>query len=121
MASSVSFACFLGFFLCFLMVGYVESRNFHELFQPSWAFDHFIYEGELLKLRLDNSSGTLIILFTQNLCLPTDFTYTNELGSNVELWEASSFLDTKKSVYWNLQVLGFHPRASICLGGSQSK
>ncbi|KAG7010713.1 Xyloglucan endotransglucosylase/hydrolase protein 9 [Cucurbita argyrosperma subsp. argyrosperma] len=57
MAASVSFACVLGFFLCSLMAGSIESRNFHDLFQPSWAFDHFIYEGELLKLRLDNSSG----------------------------------------------------------------
>ncbi|XP_022986355.1 xyloglucan endotransglucosylase/hydrolase protein 9-like [Cucurbita maxima] len=57
MATSVSFACVLGFFLCSLMADSIESRNFHDLFQPSWAFDHFIYEGELLKLRLDNSSG----------------------------------------------------------------
>ena len=58
MAASMSFPCFLVFFLGFCLVGSVESRDFHELYQPSWAFDHFIYEGELLKLRLDNSSGT---------------------------------------------------------------
>ncbi|KAG6604837.1 Xyloglucan endotransglucosylase/hydrolase protein 9 [Cucurbita argyrosperma subsp. argyrosperma] len=57
MAASMSFPCFLVLFLGFCLVGSVESRDFHELYQPSWAFDHFIYEGELLKLRLDNSSG----------------------------------------------------------------
>lgn len=40
------------------LVGSVSSAKFDELFQPSWAMDHFVYEGELLKLKLDNSSGT---------------------------------------------------------------
>ncbi|KAA8524535.1 hypothetical protein F0562_010958 [Nyssa sinensis] len=38
------------------MVGLVSSSSFDELFQPGWAMDHFIYEGELLKMKLDNYS-----------------------------------------------------------------
>lgn len=34
-----------------------SSSKFDELFQPSWALDHFSYEGEILKLKLDNYSG----------------------------------------------------------------
>lgn len=40
-------------------VSSVSSAKFEELFQPSWAMDHFVYEGELLKLKLDNYSGNL--------------------------------------------------------------
>ncbi|KAJ6349171.1 hypothetical protein OIU77_006705 [Salix suchowensis] len=48
----------LGFFVgFFLIVGLVSSAKFDELFQPSWALDHFAYEGELLRLKLDNYSG----------------------------------------------------------------
>ncbi|GAB2274857.1 Xyloglucan endotransglucosylase protein 6 [Dionaea muscipula] len=39
------------------MVDVVSSAKFDELFTPSWALDHFIYEGDLLKLKLDNYSG----------------------------------------------------------------
>ncbi|KAG6657870.1 hypothetical protein CIPAW_04G119900 [Carya illinoinensis] len=47
-----------GFFMgLVLVVGLVSSAKFEELFQPSWALDHFIHEGELLKLKLDNHSG----------------------------------------------------------------
>ncbi|WOK96443.1 xyloglucan endotransglucosylase/hydrolase protein 9 [Canna indica] len=35
----------------------VRCSKFDDLVQPSWATDHIIYEGELLKLKLDNSSG----------------------------------------------------------------
>ncbi|KAI4334061.1 hypothetical protein L6164_018799 [Bauhinia variegata] len=48
---------FLGLFLGLMLVGVASSANFDELFQPSWALDHFVREGELLKLRLDNYSG----------------------------------------------------------------
>ncbi|CAI0550389.1 unnamed protein product [Linum tenue] len=48
----------MGFFMGFVMVGLVTSAKFDELFQPSWAFDHLIYEGEQLKLKLDNASGS---------------------------------------------------------------
>ncbi|XP_010667960.1 xyloglucan endotransglucosylase protein 6 [Beta vulgaris subsp. vulgaris] len=47
-------------YFCFailMMVEVVSSSKFDELFQPSWALDHFTYEGELLKLKLDNFSG----------------------------------------------------------------
>ncbi|XP_043688321.1 xyloglucan endotransglucosylase/hydrolase protein 9-like [Telopea speciosissima] len=40
-----------------VLVGLVSTSTFDELFQPSWALDHFIYEGEQLKLKLDNYSG----------------------------------------------------------------
>lgn len=50
---------FLGFFVCLLfLVGLSSaSSKFEDLFQPSWANDHFIREGELLRLKLDNYSG----------------------------------------------------------------
>ncbi|XP_073281236.1 xyloglucan endotransglucosylase protein 6-like [Primulina huaijiensis] len=49
---------FLGIFLAFALVGsVVGSSRFDDLFQPSWALDHFSYEGELLKMKLDNHSG----------------------------------------------------------------
>ncbi|KAK1305171.1 Xyloglucan endotransglucosylase/hydrolase protein 9 [Acorus calamus] len=34
-----------------------SSTSFDELFQSSWASDHLIHEGDLLKLKLDNFSG----------------------------------------------------------------
>ncbi|WJX49872.1 Xyloglucan endotransglucosylase protein 6 [Trifolium repens] len=49
-----------GFFVCLMLmlcVSLSSSSKFDELFQPSWALDHFVYEGNLLKLKLDNSSG----------------------------------------------------------------
>lgn len=54
MSGSVGCLLFVGLIL---MVGSVSSAKFEELFQPSWATDHFVYEGELLKLKLDNYSG----------------------------------------------------------------
>lgn len=47
----------LGIFVGLLLVGLTASSKFDELFQPGWAMDHFIHEGELLKLKLDNYSG----------------------------------------------------------------
>lgn len=55
----------LGFFfvgLTLLLVGVANamansSNKFDQLFQPSWAFDHFIHERDLLKLKLDKFSG----------------------------------------------------------------
>ncbi|KAK9284329.1 hypothetical protein L1049_023500 [Liquidambar formosana] len=47
----------LGFSVVLILVGSASAAKFDELFQPGWAFDHFIYEGELLKLKLDNYSG----------------------------------------------------------------
>jgi len=55
---AVSVSVFLGFFVGLVVVGLASSKNFDELFQPSWAMDHFCYEGDLLKLKLDNYSGT---------------------------------------------------------------
>jgi len=40
--------------LCFWASNCVE---FNDIFEPSWATDHVMYEGELLKLKLDNVSG----------------------------------------------------------------
>lgn len=57
MSGSVGCLLFVGLVL---VVGSVSSAKFEELFQPSWATDHFVYEGELLKLKLDNYSGSLI-------------------------------------------------------------
>ncbi|XP_030544409.1 xyloglucan endotransglucosylase protein 6 [Rhodamnia argentea] len=50
---SVSFGLVVGLAL----VGLVMSARFEELYQPSWAMDHFAYEGDVLRLKLDNYSG----------------------------------------------------------------
>lgn len=47
----------LGFFVALTLLSLASSAKFEELFQPGWATDHFIYEGEMLKLKLDNFSG----------------------------------------------------------------
>ncbi|KAM7489711.1 hypothetical protein LguiB_027195 [Lonicera macranthoides] len=49
---------FLGFSLAIvLLVGSASSARFDQLFQPTWAMDHFAYEGDTLKMKLDNYSG----------------------------------------------------------------
>lgn len=51
---------FHGLFVCLMLmlcVSMSTSSKFDELFQPTWAFDHFVHQGDLLKLKLDNSSG----------------------------------------------------------------
>ncbi|KAF7823089.1 xyloglucan endotransglucosylase/hydrolase protein 9-like [Senna tora] len=48
---------FLGLFVGLMLVGLSASAEFDQLFQPSWAFDHFSYEGDQLKLKLDKFSG----------------------------------------------------------------
>lgn len=50
-----------------------SSSKFDELFQPSWALDHFSYEGEILKLKLDNYSG-LFALTKSLFSSPGSFT-----------------------------------------------
>ncbi|GLJ32853.1 hypothetical protein SUGI_0661800 [Cryptomeria japonica] len=42
-----------------LMVGLEGSHcaEFSDFFYPSWAEDHVMYEGQMLKLKLDNTSG----------------------------------------------------------------
>lgn len=38
----------------------LAASKFDGVVQPSWANDHVVYEGDLLKLRLDSSSGKMI-------------------------------------------------------------
>lgn len=45
--------------LVMLMSSGVNSSKFDELFEPGWAMDHFVYEGETLKMKLDNFSGNI--------------------------------------------------------------
>lgn len=40
-----------------LVPGSVESATFDEVFRPTWAPDHFVYEGDVLRLKLDIYSG----------------------------------------------------------------
>ncbi|KAL3848941.1 hypothetical protein ACJIZ3_010823 [Penstemon smallii] len=48
----------LGVFIAFaLVISCVNSSRFDELYQPNWALDHFTYEGELIKMKLDKYSG----------------------------------------------------------------
>ena len=35
----------------------VAASKFDDVVQPSWANDHMVYDGDLLKLRLDANSG----------------------------------------------------------------
>lgn len=53
------FCLWVGILMMMMMVEFVSSSSskFDQLFQPSWALDHFIHEGESLKLKLDNFSG----------------------------------------------------------------
>ncbi|PSS05782.1 Xyloglucan endotransglucosylase/hydrolase protein [Actinidia chinensis var. chinensis] len=55
---SMSMACaVLVLSLGVVMVNSVGLSRFDELFHPSWALDHFSYEGEALKMKLDHYSG----------------------------------------------------------------
>lgn len=60
-APMAKMSALMGLFVGLAMVGLVSSAKFEELFQPAWANDHFIREGELLKLKLDKYSGTFFI------------------------------------------------------------
>ncbi|CAA7394581.1 unnamed protein product [Spirodela intermedia] len=35
-----------------------SGERFDEIFQPSWAADHLLYDGEVVQLKLDNFTGT---------------------------------------------------------------
>jgi hypothetical protein len=39
------------------LLGAVTAGKFDDVVQPSWANDHVVYDGDLLKLRLDANSG----------------------------------------------------------------
>jgi xyloglucan:xyloglucosyl transferase len=45
--------------LVFAAVAAAAASKFDGVVQPSWANDHVLYEDDLLKLRLDSSSGKL--------------------------------------------------------------
>lgn len=47
----------IGVVAAFAIVDCVTSSRFDALFQPTWASDHFTYEGEIVKMKLDNYSG----------------------------------------------------------------
>lgn len=59
----------IGIFVGLLLVGLASSSKFDELFQPSWALDHFSYEGDSLKLKLDNFSGKFIPFNFTRVCV----------------------------------------------------
>ncbi|MQL97726.1 hypothetical protein Taro_030417 [Colocasia esculenta] len=40
-----------------LLASPASCAGFDELFQPSWAADHVLYDGELVQLKLDNYTG----------------------------------------------------------------
>ncbi|EAY95685.1 hypothetical protein OsI_17549 [Oryza sativa Indica Group] len=43
--------------VCAATAGVAAAGKFDDVVEPSWANDHVVYEGDLLKLRLDSSSG----------------------------------------------------------------
>lgn len=49
----------IGVLAAFAIVDCVSSSKFDELFVPYWASDHFTYEGEIVKMKLDNYSGNI--------------------------------------------------------------
>eukprot|EP01018_Ginkgo_biloba_P003171 Gb_22345 [translate_table: standard] len=57
MAYHVGKYCFILCFWFLLMGIGCSAVHFNDSFEPSWAFDHVMYEGELLKLKLDRTSG----------------------------------------------------------------
>lgn len=59
---SLIFSLFVGL----LMVGLGSSAKFDDLYQTSWAFDHVQYDGDTLKLKLDNFSGKLHLSLCMN-------------------------------------------------------
>lgn len=42
-----------------MVVTPVSSKKFDELFQARWALDHFVYQGDTLRMKLDKLSGNL--------------------------------------------------------------
>ena len=46
--------CFFILALCFLASNFAQ---FTDIFEPDWAIDHFMLEGELLKLKLNKFFG----------------------------------------------------------------
>lgn len=96
--------------------GSVRTYRFDELFQPSWALDHFTYEGELLKMKLDNYSGKSICL------LRKDPLFSALNFSRIFFCEISSYFiyscDAISLLFVEFQELGFRQRASICSGKS---
>ncbi|KAJ4951126.1 hypothetical protein NE237_027958 [Protea cynaroides] len=52
LSSSLIKLLFLSLFVT-ILVGFVSASRFDKLFQPSWAPDHFRYEGEQLNMKLD--------------------------------------------------------------------
>jgi xyloglucan:xyloglucosyl transferase len=43
--------------LLLLIASSSASSNFQDLFQPTWAMDHFTYQGDTIQMKLDNFSG----------------------------------------------------------------
>lgn len=43
--------------LLLLFVHAVNSANFSEVFQPNWAPDHIVIQGDQISLSLDNTTG----------------------------------------------------------------
>ncbi|XP_068667911.1 xyloglucan endotransglucosylase protein 6-like [Aristolochia californica] len=55
---AASFIYLITIFFLSAFPAVMGSSRFDQLFQPSWALDHVTYEGEVLKLKLDNYSGS---------------------------------------------------------------
>jgi hypothetical protein len=54
-----------------LVAGVEAAARFDDVVQPSWANDHMVYDGDLLKLRLDPNSGSSHLLaLVHRLVLP---------------------------------------------------
>lgn len=51
------------------------ATKFDDVVQPSWANDHMVYDGDLLKLRLDSNSGSSQTHFLRLASLQRDFLF----------------------------------------------
>lgn len=53
----MGFKLLLTTFTFFTFASLISASKFGDLFEPSWALDHIVYDGDLLHLKLDNFSG----------------------------------------------------------------
>lgn len=57
MAPKVSVPLLVTVLITMAIVNWAHSAKFDELFRPSWALDHVLRDGDVLKLKLDHYSG----------------------------------------------------------------
>jgi hypothetical protein len=85
--------------------GAAAASKFDGVVQPSWANDHVLYEDDLLKLRLDSSSGKL----------QTPRRFSIQRGGALFRMRNVLLLLTPCFCIWVLQAGDSRPRTSSCM------